>query len=224
VVANLSRSRIRFPVKAVAFDLDDTLFDRRAALGVLLDRWYSWVLPLGEVLEVDRDGQAPRDGFFSWLAERFPGPGQDPRRLARSFHRTFPSCIAPDRAVVGVLDRLRDSGMRLGLLSNGSPGVQMAKLRACGAAGHFRKERRLFSGAIRLEKPDPRAFRLLASRLDCDPEEILFVGDDPVRDIAGAAAAGMMTCRLRRPGRAGGSEGAEIESMAELPNLLSAIV
>ena len=222
MVANNSGSRFGFPIKAVAFDLDDTLFDRRAALEILLDRWYSWVVLVEDVFEVDRDGQAPRDEFFRWLAERDPASGEDAHRLARRFHRAFPSCIAPDWEVIEVLDQLRGSGLRLGLLSNGSPGMQMAKLRACGAAGHFSNGCLLFSGAIRLEKPDPRAFRLLASRLGCDPGEVLFVGDDPVRDIAGAAAAGMMTCRLRRPGRTDECEGLTIESMTELLQLLTA--
>ena len=222
MVANISELRFGFPVKAVAFDLDDTLFDRRAALEILLDKWYSWAVLVEDVFAVDRDGQAPREELFTWLAERFPGSGDDARSLARRFHQEFPACVTPDPAAVEVLDWLRASGVPLGLLSNGSPGMQMAKLRACGAAGHFSKECCLFSGAIRLEKPDPRAFRLLASRLGCEPRDILFVGDDPLRDIAGAAAAGMMTCRLKRRGRTGDCEGTTIASMAELPTLLTA--
>ncbi|MEK7953621.1 HAD family hydrolase [Luteolibacter sp. Y139] len=214
--------RFGFPIRAVAFDLDDTLFDRRMALARLLDEWSSSAVNPEDAWKVDQDGQAPREEFFGWLASRFGGPGGNGPSSARHFQRAFPLHVTPDPAVLHVLDRLRESGLPLGLLSNGSPGMQMAKLRACGAAGYFDKCCRLFSGGIQLEKPDPRAFLLLASRLDCRPGEILFVGDDPVRDIAGAAAAGMMTCRLKRPGRTGDCEGATIESMAELPMLLAA--
>ena len=222
MVANISGLRIGFPIRAVAFDLDDTLFDRRAALARLLDDWYSWLINPEDAWTVDRDGQAPREEFYTWLAGRFGDAASKGPSYARHFQRAFPLYVTPDSAVLHVLEQLCASGLALGLLSNGSPGTQMAKLRACGAAHHFDKRCRLFSGEIRLEKPDPRAFRLLASRLGCDPGEVLFVGDDPVRDIAGAAAAGMMTCRLRRPGRTGECAGVTIESMVELPKLLTA--
>ena len=42
-----------------------------------------------------------------------------------------------------------------------------------------------------LTKPDARIFRLAASRLGTPPGECAFVGDHPVSDVGGAAAAGM---------------------------------
>ncbi len=40
-------------------------------------------------------------------------------------------------------------------------------------------------------KPHPYAFAAVADALSLDPARCVFVGDDPVRDIAGAKRAGM---------------------------------
>lgn len=44
-----------------------------------------------------------------------------------------------------------------------------------------------------LRKPDPAIFRRAADELSVIPEACLFVGDDPERDVLGAAAVGMRT-------------------------------
>jgi HAD superfamily hydrolase (TIGR01509 family) len=53
-------------------------------------------------------------------------------------------------------------------------------------------------------KPDPGIFRLaLAKAGDPPPEEVVFVGDSPDHDVAGAAPFGMRTVLLGRAGRSG---------------------
>ena len=68
-----------------------------------------------------------------------------------------------------------------------------------------------WSFEVGVAKPDPRLFRLLAENataLGMRPREILFVGNDPARDIDPARAAGFATClyagdqRCLRPGTA----------------------
>jgi HAD superfamily hydrolase (TIGR01509 family) len=218
VVANISGSRFGFPIRAVAFDLDDTLFDRGAALEVLLEKWTGGRIDPRRVVELNL---LPRRELFVELAHVL-SCGNDADKVERRFRAEFPSCVKRDPEVIAVLDGLRASGVPLGLLSNGAPGMQLAKLRACGAAPYFPPRRTLISGAIGMEKPDPRAFRLLAARLNVEPGEILFVGDDPVRDIAGAASAGMIACQLLRSGRERAAGVPVIESLVELPQLMNA--
>jgi HAD superfamily hydrolase (TIGR01509 family) len=219
VVANLSRSRIRFPVKAVAFDLDDTLFDRRTALALLLEKWAGGK-PEPDLLV--RMSLAPRDEFFVKLT-RLASPAVEPCHVEPRFRAEFPGCVRADEDALAVLRFLRDAELRLGLLSNGSPGMQLAKLKACGAHRFFPPRRCLFSGSLGIAKPDARAFQILAARLGVEPEEVLFVGDDPLRDIAGATAAGMRACQLVRPGREKVAAAMSIASLAELPPLLTAL-
>lgn len=210
--ATLSLGGWEREVEAVAFDLDDTLFDRGRAVRRLFER------ELGEVVEEairrDAHGQGPRREFLAWVALRRPA-------MVPAFTRWLIPEIREYAAVTATLGRLADSGRLMAVLSNGRPAVQWAKLRACGLARFFKPERVLLSGAIGFEKPDPRAFELLVEVLGVPPERILFVGDDPVRDIDGARRAGMVTCRLRRPGRVMGAQDADfvINSLAELNTL-----
>lgn len=207
MVANLSPITFLTGIKAVAFDLDDTLFDRRAALTRLMEQW----LGVDEAREAmprllarDGNGHAPRASFFQWLAAHYPAAGPDGASVEARFRREFPDCITMDRATRYLLRILCDANLALAVLSNGQEAFQMEKFRASRCTAFFSRDCLLFSGTLGIAKPDPRAFAALLERLALPANEVLFVGDDPERDIAGAKAAGLKTCRLWRPDRADG--------------------
>jgi glucose-1-phosphatase len=50
--------------------------------------------------------------------------------------------------------------------------------------------RAVFSAELGRSKPDPEAFRRLATRLECAPDEILYFDDDATY-VAGAREAGL---------------------------------
>jgi putative hydrolase of the HAD superfamily len=85
---------------------------------------------------------------------------------------------------------------RLGILTNGMPAVQARKVEALGLGPLvdevvYASEHGTGSG-----KPERAPFLAMASRLRVVPERCVFVGDDPERDIAGAAGAGMRSVRI----------------------------
>ncbi|GAA5130938.1 HAD family hydrolase [Luteolibacter yonseiensis] len=209
-----------FPdIKAVAFDLDDTLFDREESVRSLLGSWLGPV-PSGtmeEILWRDAGGHSPRELFFDWLGKTFPGLGDD---LWRRFREEISAHVMVDPAARGLLEQIASSGLSLGLLSNGGTVHQLAKLQATGLAGYFLPERVLISEALGMDKPDPGAFVALTGVLGLPPEHILFIGDDPVFDVAGAKCAGLKTCWLRRRNGSGNCGDADlaIDSLFELMN------
>lgn len=175
-----------------------------------------------EVMRADGNGHAPRREFFRWFATRCPSLAKDGSALAARFRRELPCFIRADHPTLEMLAMLHARGMPLALLSNGSASFQTAKLRACGAMPMFRKCHRFFSGTLGFEKPDPRAFEAVIGAMGWPAGEILFVGDDPQRDIAGARAAGMPTCRIRRPDRdeSGAEADRVINCLSELKGIL----
>lgn len=212
-----------FPeLRAVAFDLDDTLFDREAAVRSLLRTWLGKVSPetMCGILRLDGRGHAPRGPFFAWLQNAFPGLGGD---LWTRFRAEIPAHIEVDPAARQLLERLAASGLSLGLLTNGGTVHQTGKLQATGLAGFFPPERILISAAMGVEKPDPMAFAALAAALGERPARILFIGDHPETDIAGAKNAGLTTCWLRRRDAGGmcGEADLVIDSLAEIIPLFS---
>ncbi len=75
-------------------------------------------------------------------------------------------------------------------------------------------------------KPEPLMFELACHRLGARPSQVIHVGDDPEHDVRGAANAGMRTVWMNRNGRdwPGGPEAdAEIGSLAELEAVLAVL-
>src|SRR5262249_30705436 len=109
--------------------------------------------------------------------------------LLTDYRAGFPhSCVLfPD--VDCTLATLRASGLKLGLITNGSVRMQRRKVECLGLAAVF--DTIVISGAEGISKPDSKIFRLALERLHTDPARSVYVGDHPEVDVAGARAAGM---------------------------------
>ncbi len=101
-----------------------------------------------------------------------------------------------------MLKTLRDSGVKLGIVTNASQPMSLrdAELEAHGLIEYF-SDCRLAAADAGFLKPHPRIFAEALSRMDTAPAETIFVGDNPVADIGGAQGAGMRAV-LRLTGRA----------------------
>ena len=56
----------------------------------------------------------------------------------------------------------------------------------------------IYSSGVLYRKPHPSIFKLAASRFQLKEQEILYVGDDPVNDVAGAQRVGMQAVWVNR--------------------------
>jgi putative hydrolase of the HAD superfamily len=91
-----------------------------------------------------------------------------------------------------VLRTLR-RGWRVGILTNGTPAIQARKVDALDVAPLV--DTVVFAAACGTGqgKPSPDAFAAVLDQLGARPATSVFVGNDPVADIAGAAGVGMKT-------------------------------
>jgi putative hydrolase of the HAD superfamily len=96
-------------------------------------------------------------------------------------------CSVPDETR-DALRRLRQSGFRLGVVSNSEGRVHEA-LDAAGLRQYF--DAVVDSGVMGIEKPDPRIFRIALRELGVEPEEAVYVGDLYDIDVLGARSAGI---------------------------------
>lgn len=98
--------------------------------------------------------------------------------------------------VPGELQRLRDQGCRLGLISNTgtmpAAAVDDALLRA-GVLQYFDPALRIYSSAVGTDKSSPAIFLLAAQRAGASPPACLYVGED-ASERATARAAGFEAC------------------------------
>jgi putative hydrolase of the HAD superfamily len=186
-------------VHAVVFDLDGTLLDRRLSFERFVrDQWsrYSRVLQsvdqaqyVQSAVEHDRDGYAPRKDLFTGTLSRFNLPIDLAETLLEDYRARFPSACLLFADAAPTLLSLREAGLKLGLITNGSVRMQSAKLTCVALASTF--DTVLISEAEDISKPDPEIFRRALERLSTKPDHAVFIGDHPVVDVSGARSAGM---------------------------------
>lgn len=118
--------------------------------------------------------------------------------------------------VLPALEQLR-TRYRLFTASNGN-----ADLGKIGIAHFF--ERTIAARHVGALKPDPTIFRKVIEGTDLQAREVVYVGDDPVLDVAGARAAGMQAIWVDRQGSEWPAEIAPatytVRTLAELTELL----
>lgn len=177
--------------RAVFLDLDDTLFDRVAALR----RWAITALPEltaeDEAWLIARDGRGrtPRLEFATAVVERF-GLDARPAVLAASFSLQLASQVEREAGVRELIARLAIQ-TRVAIVTNGSGAAQRMKLRRLGLDQLVHAV--FISGELGVAKPDPEIFQRALKWSGQAAGDCLFVGDDPINDIAPAAALGIVT-------------------------------
>ncbi|MEU9477225.1 HAD family hydrolase [Streptomyces sp. NPDC048191] len=231
-------------IRAVVWDVDDTLFDytsadregMRAHLAVegLLAGYGSAEEALVRWREIT-DAQwarfsAGEIGFEGQRRERvrvFLGEAALTDAEADDWFRRYMGhyeaawSLFPD--VLPALETLSASH-RHAVLSNSSLTVQERKLRTLGLLDRF--ETVLCAAELGVSKPEAGAFLAACEALGLPPHEVAYVGDHPEIDGRGAAEAGLLSVWIDRgtaSARAVGEAVAHrISTLAELPALVRA--
>ena len=116
------------------------------------------------------------------------------------------------------LDELARRGITLGLVSNFEPWLDEV-LALQGITDRFAAV--AISGTLGVAKPDPRIFKAALDEAGADPAATVHVGDQPVNDVAGALAAGIIPVLIDRFGRHPDADGAHrVEDLAGLLELV----
>jgi putative hydrolase of the HAD superfamily len=190
--------------RAVVFDLDDTLYrERRFVLSGLR----------GVARAIEARHGVPAADTWRVMTRHFRHEGRAAllQAVCRAQNlplQEIPGWVArirshtPDlrlpRGSVAILRRVRAEGYRVGILTNGLPDTQRAKVRALGL-------RSLVDAIVYADehadggKPHVACFAAVLSALRVSPADAVFVGDHLENDIEGARAAGMRTIWLSVP-------------------------
>ena len=104
---------------------------------------------------------------------------------------------------------LRASGLRLGIVSDFDYRLTQV-LESLGIARFF--DVVVLAGTVGATKPDRRPFEAALSNLGLSEGDAVYVGDDPARDLAGAAATGLTGLNV-----------ASLDDFADLPERLATL-
>jgi HAD superfamily hydrolase (TIGR01549 family) len=200
-------------IKAVLFDVDETLFDRVQAQKAVLElivkqlpQVFSGYTPqrvLAAFLESDRittevfNTGAPSEGSRDRRSKLFLQLlGIDEKyttKITELYVKDYPGVKAHVEGAIPVIKKLSRK-YQLGVVSNGFTDVQYRKLEAMGLRDLFSCI--VLSEELGIRKPDSRIFHQAASLLHMQPQECLYVGDSYINDVIGAKNAGMQVCWL----------------------------
>lgn len=190
-------------IKAVLFDLDDTLSDRSATWRRFVDRLAandSMKMDAGDlqnvhelIVKADQAGHRPKGELFPELVASLPFLSPVTASQLEAFWAdTFPSCIVGKDGLIQTLSTLgKKCKLKLGIVANGPTIIQNQKIEALGIRALL--DVVSISEAVGFEKPSPQIFEATLAPLKVLPEQSLFVGDNPEYDIMAAASIGMRT-------------------------------
>ncbi|PFG05144.1 HAD-IA family hydrolase [Bacillus sp. es.034] len=185
--------------KAMLFDLDDTLLDRNQAVDnifiVLLEECYGNVehtlkaemLRKFKMYDNKGYGVSDKTAVFEAFFDEFPPVYRLPQPQ-EFWNQQFPQCFSISEHTVNLLKAIQEY-MKVAIITNGTIHRQKAKIVNTGLHEYF--DVILISEEVGLEKPDPRIFHLALNKLQVQPEDALFVGDNLVKDVFGPQAAGL---------------------------------
>ena len=221
-------------IKAILFDLDNTLIDFLKMKTLSCEEAISAMIGAGLRMEkkkamkllfrlYDKHGIEYHEIFQEFLKKT---QGRiDWKILSEgivAYRRIKTSFLEPYPRVVPTLIELRKRGLKLGIVSDAPKLNAWLRLASMGLTEFF--DFVITKDDVEgRKKPDMLPFQAAIRKLGVRPEEIVFVGDNPERDILGAKAAGMVTV-LAKYGEWKKGKGIradhEIRDVSELPGLL----
>lgn len=223
-------------IRCIAFDLDDTLWACKPVIVQAEQRFYEW---LAQHYPRITDNYSPAELVQDRVAymRQHPQLHHNLTHLRKQWIATLAQAHAYPESLVeagfevfwlarnevtlfdGVLEVLDSLAGRFvtGVISNGNASVHHIGI------GH------LFdfvhsAEAAGVSKPDPEIFHQALAKAGVEAHQAVYVGDDPVRDVMGAAHAGWRTVWYNPSGEEWTGDGkpdATINHLAELESIVT---
>jgi len=187
-------------IKAILFDIDDTLFPSSAFASLARKNAIAAMFASGmqassisakkELEKIISKYGSNYSGHFNRLVEKFKCKDKNYSVAAGiwAYHSTK-ACISPYPKVKNALLKLQKRGFILCVASEGIEIKQWDKLIRLGLDSNF-------NHVFVTPKKDEKFYLSICKKLKLSPNQILMVGDNPSKDILEARKAGLKTLRI----------------------------
>ncbi|MDI3546986.1 MAG: putative hydrolase of the superfamily [Halanaerobiales bacterium] len=191
-------------IKALIFDLDDTLYYEleyvksgfRAVSNYISARYdlsakdfYNKLLTV-----LDEEG---RGKTFDLTLAHFGLPGAEVERMVNIYRKHKPDNLRLYPDVERVFAGLKGN-YKLGLITDGNFTVQWNKIKELGLNKLIEEIIVTDDYGVDRRKPSSFAYLKLLERFNVNPEEAVYIGDNPEKDFITARRLGMKTIRIIR--------------------------
>jgi putative hydrolase of the HAD superfamily len=207
-------------LKAVLFDIDDTLFStsdfaRRARANAVRAMIQAGLdvpeqVVQRELDEVLAEFSSNYEHHFERLLQRLPpeatkrvNPALIVAAGVAAYHDTKFRELAPYPDVLPLLAGLARAGLRVGVITHGLTVKQAEKLVRLGVVPYLDPKAIFISDQIGISKPNPKLYAAALRELGLVPDEVMYVGDNPDHDIVPPKSIGMVTVWARRGSKKG---------------------
>ncbi|MGI6315829.1 MAG: HAD family hydrolase [Christensenellales bacterium] len=194
-------------IRGVVFDLDHTLYDRKTSDTLGLIKYFSQYprqfapgqtpesaaksMWRGELDNLKSGWQALTDTMTREGVFAYPPTGQ---AFCDWFQRYYASAGVTWPCVYPLLHNLKRMGLKLGIITNGTQTTQQAKLDYFGFPSLIPE---IIIASGQQAKPNPAPFIRMTSQLGCPANTLLYVGDNPINDVAASHSAGYIPVWVR---------------------------
>ena len=196
-------------IKAIVFDFDHVLYNRNLTIAHMSEPFLHTFhkalrsnITLTEVVTAMQSADSAgvyrggTPGIYHMLVAsgifKVP-PGYD--EYFSFLLSEMPHAIQPYPDTYTTLSWCRAQGLGPAILTNGSVEYQMRKINALCLKDYAQPI--IVAITTGYEKPNAIPFLEIAKQLDVAPAEMIYVGDNPINDIAGARSAGILPIWFR---------------------------
>lgn len=179
-------------IKGVIFDLDDTLYSEKEyvksgykAVSDYLGGDYE-----AKLWSFFEEGKLAVDELLKELGR------ENEKAEVLEVYRSHKPAIHLYPGVSEMIDELRSKGIKVGIITDGRPEGQRNKLEALG----LDVDDVIITdelGGIQFRKPCDIAFRIMTTRWRVNPADVVYVGDNPVKDFQAPQQLGMKSLWFR---------------------------
>lgn len=195
-------------IKAVIFDLDNTLYDYNACHKIAMQKlseyacgkyaldagtFHSRFHKAKKIVKEQLGNMGSSHNRLLYMQTFLELTGKNPVDGAIELYDTYWNAILENihlyEYVIPLLRELKTRGIVIGVLTDLTAHIQHRKIRKMGLAYYV--DVLVTSEEVGQEKPSAAVFNKIKSKLPFQPDEMLMVGDSQEKDIAGAMCAGM---------------------------------
>lgn len=197
-------------IKAVVFDIDNTMydFDRANQIAITAIGAYAKenfgmepeeaVRLVKECMDIvtERTGENCAAlhnrliRFQCFLEQIGCTDYQKAMEMYHIYWDTILEVMEPEPGLCALLSRLKERGIKLGIGSDMTAYIQYKKLEKLGVLQYL--DFLVTSEEAGAEKPTPRFFELCLKKAGCEAKECVFIGDSLPKDVIGAAQCGLI--------------------------------
>ena len=206
------------PLKAVFFDIDDTLYStsefaktaRLNSVHAMIRAGLRMKVPecFRELTQIIEEFGPNFEHHYDKLLLRVPRElyaGRNPAIIVAAavvaYHETKTTQLKPYKDVTEVLQILKQTDLLLGVITDGWEIKQAEKLIRLKLLDYIHPQAIFITGQIGIGKSNIKIYQGACESLGLSPESCMYVGDNPINDIDTPNKLGMITVLNRRSGK-----------------------